>query len=983
MDSKSLIDDIDNTEMFSSSHTYTPEMCELYLGLDYGSQFLMILQNIRSIRKNFDEFVVFLTRTKLLPDLIILTECWLDSSFTGVSVDGFDCAYTNRYLNQNDGIVIMSRIGLRIGITEPILLEASALLIQIEHHYSLLAIYRSPSFYNIDNFLSSLEMVLSEMKGHTCFVVGDMNIDIKPTASDPRSDHYLELLSCQGFTPSHQIPTRGLNCLDHVFVKSSFQPSTVVCTNNITDHDAVIVAIAREPNSFCAENRYVSTVNYSRIIIELENRDWSSFYAHTDPEAAASEFIRIISQTVETNSTKKLIRNSKHIRKTWITPGLVKCIKKRDTLQYKSKNKPNNKKLLEKYKKYRNYCNNILQNLKNEYDSNQLKTNIKDNKKLWNCIKNVCNIKPTKTKNTDLLKAANNPTEALNVTNSYFATIGETLAHDILNQIGKTEQELANATSLQNRTANSLFLAPTDHVQITNIMSTLKSNSAPGSDNISNQLLKTCKHILAVPIAFICNLSLETGIFPSSLKNANVCPIHKAGDTEHPSNYRPISLLTTISKILERVVNKQFMSFLERNNVLSSNQYGFRSNRSTEDAVTSLVDFVTDMLDKGQKCIGVFLDLAKAFDTVSRPILLKKLENLGIRGIALEWFRSYLTNRKQRVKVDERYSDYQEVLFGVPQGGVLSPSLFLAYLNDLCQLEVTQAKLFAFADDTAIIFHAASWEGLSVVANDGLRQVVKWLQHNLLTINAAKTKIIAFRMSSRSAPPHPLLISLHTCSVDSQYDCACPKLEIVKNIKYLGIYIDELLSWTKQIESLSNRLRKLLFVFKRLRAVADIQTIKMVYKALCESLIGYCITSWGNACGTNLLRVERAQRAVLKVAHKKPFRYPTDELYKDTKELRVRQFFVMACALRFHKTSLLVANNNLNKHRRTYTWKTHRTRTRTGQKCYSFVGCFLYNKLNKILDVVKDTKRICKNKITQYLLTLNYKNTENLLKIQS
>lgn len=157
----------------------------------------------------------------------------------------------------------------------------------------------------------------------------------------------------------------------------------------------------------------------------------------------------------------------------------------------------------------------------------------------------------------------------------------------------------------------------------------------------------------------------------------------------------------------------------------------------------------------------------------------------------------------------------------------------------------------------------------------------------------------------------------------------------------------------------------------------------MVYKALCESLCNYCITAWGNACGTYLIKAERAQRAVLKVAYKRPFRYPTDELYSDTKALRIRQLFVMACALRFHKTSLITYKNSPTKHRRKYAWKTHRTRTRIGQKCYKFAGCYLYNYLNKLLNIFKDTKRVCRNKIKQYLQTLDYRNTENLIKIQA
>ena len=212
------------------------------------------------------------------------------------------------------------------------------------------------------------------------------------------------------------------------------------------------------------------------------------------------------------------------------------------------------------------------------------------------------------------------------------------------------------------------------------------------------------KHHISAPISFLINRSFTTGIFPSALKTSKVIPVFKnKGSNQTVDNYRPISLLSNIDKIFEKLVYSRLISFLELHNVLSEKQFGFRKKHSTNDALISLTEEIRRSLDSGKLSCGVFIDLQKAFDTVDHEILLHKLKLYGIRGVANRWFRSYLTNRIQFVTYSGSNSKTKIISAGVPQGSVLGPLLFLIYINDLCNaIQFSQTSLFA--DDTSIIY---------------------------------------------------------------------------------------------------------------------------------------------------------------------------------------------------------------------------------------------------------------------------------------
>ena len=425
------------------------------------------------------------------------------------------------------------------------------------------------------------------------------------------------------------------------------------------------------------------------------------------------------------------------------------------------------------------------------------------------------------------------------------------------------------------------------------------------------------------------------------------------------------------------------MKYLEDKNLLANNQYGFRAGRSTEDAVLKLSSLITKYLDSGERCIGVFLDLQKAFDTVSIPIMLARLRNIGIRGTPLNWFQDYLMNRCQQVRVDGHFSDHANCLYGLPQGSAVSTSLFLIYINELCKMELTGAEVIMFADDTAIVFHGATWESTKRLVENGLRKVTSWLENSLLSINTAKTKYLCFSITNMLSPAAQFEITIHTypCNVgdgNESLQCECAKLERSATIKYLGVVVDDKLKWSAHISSLAARIRKAIYMFRILRDMADLKLLITIYKALCESVISYCISSWGGAAKTSLLELERAQRAVIKVILKLPFKYPTTSVYKKADVLSVRRLYVYQCVKRYHRITVPTLPVT---QKRIDTCPVPRVKTKFAQRYYDVLAPRLYNCINSAQDIKACSNYSIKNILTHWLKSFDYEGIENLLTI--
>ena len=376
-------------------------------------------------------------------------------------------------------------------------------------------------------------------------------------------------------------------------------------------------------------------------------------------------------------------------------------------------------------------------------------------------------------------------------------------------------------------------------------------------------------------MADIINLSFSTGKYINKLKLSKVIPIYKEkGDKLSTINYRPISLLSNVNKIFEKLMHKRLYNFLEEQKCIYDYQFGFRKYHSTTHALIDLTEDVRKAIDNNTFSCGVFIDLQKAFDTVDHNILLKKLEHYGIRGIANDWFNSYLKNRKQYVSISGYESKIVNINFGVPQGSVLGPLLFLIYINDLNKA-IKHSKTRHFADDTNLLIRNKSLKQLQKHINYDLRQLCNWLKANKISLNCSKTELIIFRHPNKQIN-YKLKIKING-----------KKLIPSKFVKYLGIYIDDHLNWSNQANSLSSRLSRAAGMLSKIRHYVSKATLRSIYFGIFSSLLTYGSQVWGQFSNVNIRRLQKIQNKAIRIINFATYREPVTPLYYKSNILKL------------------------------------------------------------------------------------------------
>ena len=723
-----------------------------------------------------------------------------------------------------------------------------------EHNTVIICVYRSPNG-ELETFFQLMETAMlltrNEDKENTKYIItGDFNIHMH--TENTQNTQFTNLMASHGLKTTFKEPTRATatskTCIDNAFTNMvEIEVNTV--EPGYGDHKALVIHVPSHTNS---HNERIYTRKYSQRKVtilqqRLEETNWSVVNEELSPNKGMN--ILMDTLTKHHNDLFPLTLQKVDHKPPKLSP-VVTQVRETLNLMRRMHDSRGDQESYQMIKSYEKFYIKLVEEEHRKMNTRKILNAQDKSKVIWQTIHQETRPRkpthhPESPSSEEFSQFFSNITHT--TTNIYEETLSHTVCH------------------------KTLFLRPTDHVEIENVTLALKSKCGEDVYGISTKLLKQIITHISIPLATIFNNAMTKGIFPEKLKIARITPIFKKGDKSECQNYRPISVLPTISKILEELILSRLLDHFQQNNLFSKEQYAYQPGRGTEDAIKKLVETVSRALEQRLNCKVQMCDLSRAFDCVAHDILLRKMECYGIRGVAQKLLKSYLTQRLQQVRILQDCSTFKETSCGVPQGSLLGGILFIVFINDLPTK--IEAKTIIYADDTTLITTTEKKEEITIEAERHMMQAKHWFDANKLTLNEAKTENITFTMDRWQKAEMP--------------------------VRFLGIELDPRLSWASHIEKLAKTLSKITFAIRRVERTAGLEAARVAYMSMFHARMLYGIETWGHSIHTKtiLLLQKRAVRSLTSehpMTHAKP-------LFKRHNILTVYAAYLLRFLMSIHK----------------------------------------------------------------------------------
>jgi len=801
--------------------------------------------NVRSFAKNGSELLLFLSGLPSLPDVIVMSETWFGDDYVDM-IGGYIGYHVFRQNRRGGGVSIFVNRKFRSrSITEQSFVEDDLEMCSVRITVGaceivVIGVYRPPGkdvLKAIELLDPALQVVGNDQRA---FLIGDVNIDsINPC---PIGTEFINYCYSSSFFPLVSLPTHVSNtastCIDHIYYNQLDAVNVGIFKTDLTDHYPIfaIVDICHDDLTLVSKkfrDHSDSSLN--------EMMDKLSFFINNFRNNTSgfnvkfNSFIDGIYDIYnECCPVRSKVMSVKRSLKPWISTALIRCINRKHSLFKKYKR---NLISFERYNTYKNVLTSMIRRARERYYNNKFKSHAKDSKKTWNLVNSLVRSKEKSRIIEELDVDGSKITDPLEIA-THFSNYFSNAAISLDRLVPAVENSALDY--LDEARMMSMFVPPAADLEVKRVITELPSKSSDISQ-IPAFIFKYFSDLLSSPIADLFNESVTLGTFPERLKIARVVPVYKSGDRMIEKNYRPISTLPFLSKVFERLMYMRLMSYLNSNNLICAHQFGFRQNFSTSDAVVELVDSIYQSLDRKNIMLSIFLDLSKAFDTVNHDILIAKLSNIGIRGRVNDWFRSFISDRKQYVSIINCNSPVTMPIMGVPQGSTLGPILFLLYINDMSRCS-NYFKFLHYADDTTLLLDSSNPDVLAESVNRELLNVKNWLCANRLSLNIGKTSYMV--VSDRD------VVVPNVCIGDMN-------IGKVEEAKFLGVTLDHRLSFVPHVERLSKQVSRATGILKRLSSLLPVPVRVKIYFALIYSRVNYGIVSWGKCNVASLDRLNR------------------------------------------------------------------------------------------------------------------------------